>query len=104
MNGKTPCDVKLKEPLMIYCSDICRQKDWQQRHQFDCPGKKNMVIVSEEEVRHIEKTNLFLRKAQRGTQSDKEKEEILSKAKLSEFKFEKIIGKGSYGEVKLAIH
>ena len=106
VNGKTPSNssVSLKEPLIIYCSDICRQKDWQVRHQFDCPGKKNMIVVDEEEVKHIEKTNLFLRKASKQSQEEREKEEILSKVKLNELKFEKVVGKGSYGVVQLATH
>ena len=58
-----------------------------------------MITVTEEEVRKIEKTSLFLRKATRQTVNDKQKEEILSKAKLEELKFEKVVGKGSYGIV-----
>ena len=58
-----------------------------------------MITVTEDEVRKIEKTSLFLRKATRQTVNDKQKEEILSKAKLEELKFEKVVGKGSYGIV-----
>ena len=29
VNGKAPYNGGLQEPLIIYCSDICRQKDWQ---------------------------------------------------------------------------
>ena len=29
VNGKVPFTGTLPDPMMIYCSDICRQKDWQ---------------------------------------------------------------------------
>ena len=58
-----------------------------------------MVTVTEEEVKRIEKSNPFLRKATKQTPEEKQKEEVLSKIKLDELKFEKVVGKGSYGIV-----
>ena len=104
VNGKIPFKGQLPDPLYIYCSDICRQKDWQIRHQFDCTGKRNMVRVTEDEVKRIEKNNLFLRKATKTSQQEREREETLSKIKLDELNFEREIGKGSYGVVQLATH
>ena len=67
VNGRKAPVGDQKVTSLIYCSHHCLNQDWQLRHQYECPGRKDALgrkIVNEldpAEVRRIEKSTPFIK-------------------------------------------
>ena len=67
VNGKMQATADQKVSSLIYCSHHCLNQDWQMRHQYECPGRKDasgrriVTTLDPTEVKRIEKSTPFIK-------------------------------------------